>query len=396
MIRTIVPIGALFFFVLSAGAKAADDPNCLVTLFKTAINDNINKENYVFMLDQVDEQHYDSVKNDLKIIFPEYFDGTWTEFKVKRDALRKKLQLTTDEKYSRQYTISALTPEGVTAYTNCLRALRDQTQLSLYPAKTQFNDQAVTFVVDLKSPAQLAGPARIEVLGATRLLSAPDPNDRVTTSRGVIHVEIRNLRDSRTISVERLSPRTPVRITAEESGLTADPPIEFGPVVKAVAKFVDVPIAPVEDTIHYIARRLQPGTNNMDWRWSYERLGSGGDVSRLTFVGNMCICASGQRQTSGDFHNAGRCISRVNTDDQLLPGTVRLNTQPDVSRPYSCGTPEQPQEAATVVEHGEDGDRYCFELRQSLNVPPSDSSACQIHFRMTGMIRKKQVVFETP
>ena len=261
-----------------------------------------------------------------------------------------------------------------TAYTNCLRALRGQTQLSLYPAKTEFNDQAVTFVVDLKSPAQLGGPARIEIFGAKRLLSTPNANDTVTTAPGVIHIGICDLRDFRTFSVERQSPATAVRITAEDSGLTADPPIEFGPVLKSVAKFVDAPLAPVEDTIHYLARRLQPGTNNVDWRWAYATLNggnNGGDATGQVFVGNMCICASGQRQTSGDFHTAGRCVPRTNPDDRLLPDSVHLTTPgADVSQPYSCGAPAQLQEPSTVAERGEDGDSYCFALRQSLNVPP--------------------------
>ncbi|MFX7559826.1 hypothetical protein ABTJ75_19425, partial [Acinetobacter baumannii] len=77
---------------------------------------------------------------------------------------------------------------------------------------------------------------RIEVFGATRLLSAPDADDKITTSQGVLHIEIQRLRDSRTFSLKRQSPGTPVRITAEDSGLIADPPIEFGPVLKSVTK----------------------------------------------------------------------------------------------------------------------------------------------------------------
>jgi hypothetical protein len=64
-------------------------------------------------------------------------------------------------------------------------------------------------------------------------------------------------------------------------------------------------------------------------------------------------------------------------------------------QPYTCGSPGQQQEAATVVERGEDGNSYCYAVRQSLNVPPSGSSECQTHFMLTGRMKKKRVVFET-
>ncbi len=377
------------------GGARAEDVNCVVTLFKTAIHDNISKEDDVFFLDQVDQSNYEQVKNDLNVVVPEYFYGTWNQFKEKRDTYKRNLQLTTDQKYSRQYAISTLTPEGVTAYTNCLRALRGQTQLSLYPAKAQFNDQDVTFVIDLKSPAQLAGPARIEVFGAKRLVSAPAPTDKVSVSQGVIHIEVLNLRDFRTFTVERQGPRAPLRITAEDSGLVADPPIEVGPVVKAVTKLVDVPLTPVEDTIHYLARRLEPGTDRIDWRWAYNKLQSSGDATGQVFVGNMCICTSGQRETSGDFHGAGRCVPRTNTEERLLPDTIRLSTPGvNMAQRYSCGSPAQEQVPVELVDTGADGDAYCYAFRQSLNVPPSGSSECQTYFSLTGMKRVKQVVFE--
>lgn len=396
MLRTIVVYGLGLLFCGVASSAKADDPNCVVTLFKTAIQDNIDYQSHVFLLDQIDESHYDSVKNDLKIIVPEYFSGSWSQFKEKRDLLRTNHQLTTDQRYSRQYAISTLNQEGVAAYTSCLRAHRDQTQLSLYISKTEFNDQAVTFVVDLKSPAELAGPARIEVYGASRLLSVLPNDDKITMSEGVIHIELAHFRDIRTITVERQSPKTPVRVTAEDSGLVADPPIEVGPVLKAVTKSVDIPIPPVEDTIHYLARRLQAGTNNIDWRWSYEKLPGSGDVPQgQSYVANMCICANGQRQT-GNFHTHGRCATGGNTEGKLIPESVKLISEPDVSKPYGCGSPAQTQVPAVVSERGEDGNSYCFSLAQSLNVPSSGSSECAVHFKLVGMIRKQTVVFELP
>lgn len=395
MFRAIAQASVVVAVFLMSGSAKADDPNCLVTLFKTSIDDKVDKDNYLFLIDQVEEQHYYKVQNDLNIMVPGYFNGSWSQFKEKRDALKKNYQITTSEKYSRQYIISTLTPDGVAAYTACLRALRGQTQLSLYPAKTQYNDNAITFTVDLKAPAQLAGPARIEIFGAKRLLSAPGANDRVSTSPGVVHIAVSNLQNFRTFSVEREGPKKPVKITAEMSGLVADPVLEFGPVLKQVTKFVDVPLAPVEDTIQFLARRLEPGTNRADLRWAYPALGSGGDATNQQFVGNMCICASGKRQQSDDFHSAGRCIPRTNSDDNILPNTVRLSTPGlDVTKPYLCGSPGQPQEPVSVAEAAESGDGYCFALSQSLNIPPEGSSQCQVHFRISGMMRTKRVVFE--
>src|SRR5262249_538663 len=134
-------------FVLAAPAHAAVPvEKCDVTLFKTMVSDHVKQESYIFILDEVTQDNYNEMKTSIGATVPGYFDGNFDQFQAKRDQLHKSLQVQSQQKYYRDYAISTLTPAGLEAYNKCLRALREESELTLLHANDTSVDSKVTFI----------------------------------------------------------------------------------------------------------------------------------------------------------------------------------------------------------------------------------------------------------
>src|SRR5262249_27968779 len=144
----------------------------------------------------------------------------------------------------------------------------------------------------------------------------------------------------------------------------------------------------VENTTMYLARRLQPGTDNYDTVWATnEGSPDNNSVPRgVTFVGKACLCASQQRVSwNAGFGQGGTCIPPQDPSKvKLLPETVRFAPAEFLSGPFSCGgLPQAPVKLLSSDDQG-----VCYGITLSLNAPPSGSTECDVHWKLIGKVRK--------
>lgn len=384
-------IGVAWLF--SATSSVAYAESCDITLFKHMESENVKRENYIFILDQVNRDNYEEMKTGICASVPGYFTGNYDQFREKREQYRRDLQITVQQKYSREYAVNTLNRAGLEAYNACLRSQRKESELIVYRDDNAAVDKRITFVVDLDTRVALRGPVMVEVFGAGRLLSATDKDTSVKRESDVLHISIENLIGGKQFTVERPDRKAVFQATAQIAGKVAKP-LEVGPHLEPVAKEVDVDVS-VENTTQLLARRLQPGTDNYDFVWAHDGVSpnNNGVPRGTTFVGNACLCPSGER-TSWDlgFREAGRCVPPKDSSEvRLLPETVKFHPEDYLRNSYTCGGLPQ---GAVKLQPGSGAGGVCYDIAISLNAPPSGSIECAVRWKIVGKARRKMVVFE--
>ena len=386
-------VGSLVVLAQAVQAQPVAPLNCEVTLFKHIEVEKVRSEMLIFFLDQVTESNYKDMKTSIGALVPGYFAGEYEQFNQQRSEYRRKLNLTVDQKYSREYAVNTLTAAGLAAYQACLRSLRKETELVVFRQDTTSVDKRVTFVVDLDTRVALRGPLMVEVFGGGRLLSAPPAGASVRRERDALHISIADPIGANQFTVERPDRTVPFQVTAQMAGKVA-PAREVGPHLEAVTKEVDADIA-VRHTTYFLARRLGPGPDQYDFRWASDVANPDqGDVPKgTTFQGNACLCASGETTSwNSSFGEAGRCIPPKDpTTVRLLLETVRFHPEDHVKKEFPCGGQLQAP-IRRQISTGSDG--VCYTITLSLNAPSTGSTQCEVNWTIVGKVRRKTVTFE--
>jgi hypothetical protein len=256
---------------------------CDILLFKDFISDKQHLDKYLFVLDLVTNDNYDETKRNIDTSWDGpygFFKGDYTSFDRKRQEYRKQYQMESREQYSRDYSLSTITPNGLEAYKACLEKFQPESTLLVYRASNSDVDQYVTFNVSLKTTLELRNFS-VDVFGGGALASSLPPDMKIDGKH--MHITGDHLIGTKQFTFERKSYRTEFRVTAQIGGLPAIP-LVVGPTLVDKETWIPEEID-ASGSFTYLSR--VPENDRV-----YAIDGASGPGPIGTFVGNMCLCAS--------------------------------------------------------------------------------------------------------
>ncbi len=377
-----------------AMAQGSPLRDCNIELFKHRESESVRRSTIIFFLDLVTDSNYEKMKQEFRSSWDGmygFFKTDYDNFKERRAEYKRQIQYQLDEKYSRDFAVLTLNDKGLRAYKACLDFHRSNAiRPILFAHKAGPTEQLITFVVDLNSPVLPGSPVKLELFGVKEIASAIDAQTKVSKSGAGMHIVIAGLKGEKQFTVRRRSPKEEVLITAEFEGRTTNPPLVIGPIRKTVTKDIEIRISQ-EGTFLFMARRLHDGRH--DFIYSIDG-NSMPEPPNDLFRGSACLCASGQRTSSGlPFERAGRCVPPKNpAETRLLPKATFVPSHKAFN--YQCGGQVQQPE----VKEPERDHSICFQIPLSLNAPDqwSTNKTCTVSWVLEGTLVQKGEVFVNP